>query len=118
MICHVVLFSPRPDADVAIKRALAQQVVEALRGIKSIRRAVVGRAVSIDPGYQRQMGHEAYEFACVIDFDDADGLKDYLNDPAHAELGRLFWAVCERTVVSEVETVDLQSQDAVDLLAK
>jgi hypothetical protein len=52
------------------------------------------------------MGETTYEFAAVLEFQDAAALTGYLQHPMHHELGRLFWDNCEKTVVSEVEYLD------------
>jgi Stress responsive A/B Barrel Domain len=118
MIAHIVLFSAKDGLDEVLRRAFAQSVVETMKSIPSVRSARIGMALNVDPGHERQMGDATYEFAAVIEFDDRTGLVAYLNDPRHAELGRLFWTSCQRTVVSEVEYIDLDSPEAIDLMVK
>lgn len=76
----------------------------------------MARRAPVDAGYERSFGENTYDYAAILEFDDRSGLVAYLNDPRHAELGRLFWLNCERTIVSEVETVDPSKADAVDEL--
>lgn len=71
--------------------------------ISSVRRAKVGRSVAVDPGYERSMGRVTYEFAAVLEFDDTAALLEYLRDPGHARLGRLFWEICADATVLEVD---------------
>jgi hypothetical protein len=40
-------------------------------------------------GYEQAM-RENYEYALVLEFDDAEGLRGYLGHPEHERLGRLF----------------------------
>ena len=106
MIQHIVLFSPKaglPDED---RQAFARATLTTLRDCRDIGRFTVGRRIDVDPGYQRSFGEDGFEFAAVLEFDDRDALVRYLTSPRHAELGRLFWEMCGRTIVMEVETVD------------
>ena len=49
---------------------------------------------------------EDYEFLCVIEFDDEEGLRTYLDHPAHAELGRLFYVSSEAALVYDFTMVE------------
>lgn len=118
MIAHIVLFTPKQTLSGADKRVFAQSVVRSLSEIEHVSSARIGRRVDVDPGYGRRFGDTTYEFAAVIEFESRSALVDYLLDPRHQELGRLFWESCERTVVSEVEYVDLGSQGAVEELVR
>ncbi|HWB29651.1 MAG TPA: Dabb family protein [Vicinamibacterales bacterium] len=117
MIAHIVLFEPKAGLDQSQKLAFAQSVIETCRSIETVRRLSVGRRVEIDPGYGRSLGDTTYKYAAVLEFDGAEGLVGYLNDPKHEVLGRLFWEYCERAIVSEVEWVDVDAADAANKLA-
>jgi len=110
VIAHIVLFNPKDSLSAADKRAFAQSIREAGREIGSIKRARVGRSVSVDPGYERSFGDKTYEYAAVIEFDDADGLIEYLRHPRHQELGSLFWRFCKSTAIVEVEMRSLDDE--------
>lgn len=84
----------------------------------SVRRAMVGRKVDIHSGTDRNFGDAAYSFSAVVEFDDSKGLIEYLQHPKHAELGRLFWLNCARTIVLEVESVDATTDSVIDLLVR
>ena len=116
MIAHLVLFTPKRDLKDGDARSFAQSIVESFRQIPTIDRAVVGRAVDVDAGYQRNFGDKTYEFAAVLEFKDKAALLGYLNHPLHKDLGALFWRHCESTVIVEVEGADARSDDAIDLL--
>ena len=118
MIIHIVLFHPKPALSADERRSFAQSVVSFLASAPSVARASVGRSIDIDAGYVRSMGDTTYEYAAVIEFADEVELKAYLNHPRHAELGELFWQYCERSIVSEVRSVDLTRGDAADKLAE
>ena len=116
MIAHIVLFTPKDTLDDASRRSFATEVVVALRGISSVRRAFIGKQVSVDAGYERSFGDETYQFAAVVEFDDRAGLVDYLNSPLHNVLGRMFWENCSASVICEVESADLDDPTALESL--
>lgn len=91
MIAHVVLFRPKPSLSDEERRALIASLQRAVDGIPSIARASIGQRVLLNrPGYEALMA-ENYEFAAVLEFNSESELRDYLDHPAHAELGaRLF----------------------------
>jgi hypothetical protein len=113
---HIVLFQPKANATDADRAAFSTMFSRACREISSVRRAIVGKAASIDAGYSRSFGDGQYEFAAVLEFEDRDGLVAYLQHPMHRELGRLFWAVCERTAIVEVDLWDARTADLTDVL--
>lgn len=109
MIAHIVLFQSKQDLSSADRRAFAQSFQAACRQIGSVRRAVLGKSLSIDAGYERIFGDKTYEYAAIMEFDDRHGLIEYLKHPLHDDLGRMFWLACESTVITEVELVDAKS---------
>ena len=82
----------------------------------AISQAFIGRAIKVDPGYERNLGDKTYEFAAVLEFADREALVKYLTHPAHDELGRLFWQYCESTIILEVECADARSDQVVALI--
>jgi hypothetical protein len=114
---HIVLFQPKADVPAADRAGFAASLERACREIPTVRRAVVGKAAEIDAGYTRSFGDNTYEFAAVFEFDDRDGLRQYLQHPLHQELGRLFWLVCERTAIVEVDLADAKTADLGMLLS-
>jgi hypothetical protein len=111
-----VLFTPRLDADAASVRAFAQSLNGLFRSDASIERVTVGRRIDFDAGYQRSFGDATYKFAAVLEFADEEKLGSYLTSAAHTEVGRLFWELCESTVVSEHRMTDGRSTDLITLL--
>jgi hypothetical protein len=103
MIAHIVLFSPRTEISEERLRAFAQSVLAICQTIPSVSRAVIGKALQVDPGYSRSMGDTTYQFAAVLEFENQTSLVAYLTHPSHHQLGRAFWEVCESTVVIEVD---------------
>jgi hypothetical protein len=91
MIAHVILLRPREDLPRDAWRAFAQALAAAAREIPSIRRFRVGRRIRIGSEYEQAMT-EDYAYAAIIEFDDEQGLRAYLEHPAHQEVGRRFAA--------------------------
>jgi hypothetical protein len=106
MIAHVVLFSPKPDLPDADRRALLEALVSAASQIPSIRRFRVGKRVRHGrPGYELMM-RDDYEFAAIIEFDDMDGLRLYLEHSSHVAIGQHFTASAARSLAYDYEVVD------------
>jgi hypothetical protein len=106
MIVHVVLFSPRPDLAVADRAALLGAVESASKHIPSIKRLRVAKRVKHSlPGYE-QMMRDDYEYAVFIEFDDIEGLKSYLQHPAHAAAGHHFTASASKALAYDYEVAD------------
>lgn len=118
MILHIVLFEPKAALQGSDMRSFAKTVADTCSSLPMIRTATVGRRADVDAGYDRSFGDNTYKYAAILGFDRRQDLIAYLNHPSHAELGRLFWLNCERTVVSEVETVDLADPDFADKLVQ
>lgn len=91
MIAHVVLFRPKPTLTDAEREALVASLERAVQGIPAIKRARIGRRILLNrSGYETLMA-EHYEYSAILEFDNEDDLRAYLDHPAHAELGqRLF----------------------------
>jgi hypothetical protein len=108
VIAHVVLFRPRAElaaADAqALGDALGDAFARALEDIPFVRRARVGRRLMIGRDYERMMAVD-YQYAAVLEFDDAAGLKGYLEHPAHEELGRRLFESIESVLVYDFEMV-------------
>ena len=105
MIAHVVLFRPRGDLSPAARTALAVAFETALREIPSIRRARVGTRVLHGRAYEALMQVD-YQYAAVIEFDDAAGLKAYLEHPAHPRLASQFYDVVEQALLYDFDLKD------------
>jgi len=97
-----VLFRPRADLSAADAQALGDAFERALKDIPCVRRARVGRRITIGRDYERLMAVD-YAFAAVLEFDDHAGLKGYLEHPAHQELGRRFFESIEAGLVYDFE---------------
>jgi hypothetical protein len=49
---------------------------------------------------------EDYQFAAVLEFDDLRGLTQYLEHPAHEDLGQRFFASFEAALIYDFEMRD------------
>ena len=77
----------------------------AATAVASVQRFHVGNRVKHGRPYE-QMMLEDYPFAAVVEFDDLAGLKAYLNDPQHEQLGELFYQLLEAALVYDYEGKD------------
>ena len=105
MIVHVVLFRPRAGLSPAERQTLVDAFDTALRAIPSIRRARVGRRITHGRGYEQLMRVD-YPYAAILEFDDAAGLKAYLEHPAHERLGERFFSTFEEALMYDYELQD------------
>ena len=115
MIAHVVLFAPRRDLDAAQRLGVLDSFRAAAEAAATVRSVRVGRRLRHGlPGYESAM-REDFEYFAILEFDDVDGLKAYLQHPAHAGAGGHFSASAaaalayDYTVVSPGELAELIS---------
>ena len=102
MIAHLVLFRLHADVPLSERRALIDAYAVALRDIPSIRRARVGRRVLMGRGYEEMMRTD-FPYAAILEFDDAAGVRAYLDHPAHEEIASRFFAALADTLVYDFE---------------
>jgi Stress responsive A/B Barrel Domain len=105
VVAHVVMFRPRAGLTHDERAALVTAFSRALRDIPGIRRAKIGRRVRHGRTYEHLM-KEDYEFAAVLEFDDLRGLTQYLQDPAHEDLGKRFSESFETALIYDFEMSD------------
>ena len=98
MVAHVVMFDLRPDLTAGERQEFANGFTRALESVPGVGRVRVGQRTSIGASYETPAG---FDFVAVLEFDDEAGLRHYLEHPAHAELGALFWACTARTLVAD-----------------
>lgn len=106
MIVHVVLFGLKPGLTDADRNAVREALATAAREIPSVKNLRVGRRVKHSlPGYEQTMTDD-YEFAVIIEFDTIQGVKDYLQHPAHAAAGHHFTASLAKALAYDYEISD------------
>jgi hypothetical protein len=111
MIAHLVLFRPRAGLPEATRQNLTASFSRAVREIPSVRRARVGPRIAHGRPYEQLMRVD-FSYAAVLEFDDLEGLKSYLEHPVHAELAARFFEASEETLI-----YDFELQDGVEALA-
>jgi hypothetical protein len=116
VVAHIVLFNPKRELTTDERQSFAQSIRASVRRIGGVQRALIGRAIAVTPQYDRTFGDKTYEYAAVLEFPDPTALRDYLNHPAHRELGRLFWDNCESAVVMEADLADALTEELADLV--
>jgi hypothetical protein len=97
-----VMFRPKPDLTTEQRRALADTLAASIRAIPSVKGARVGRRVKTGWPYEQMMRAD-YTHVAVLEFDDHDGLVEYLRHPAHQELAMRFFDSFEEALVYDYE---------------
>jgi Stress responsive A/B Barrel Domain len=105
MMLHVVLFRPKPNLGHDARRGLAKAFAEVIDEIPSIRKTRIGRRRIHGRPYEQLM-REDYTHAAILEFEDLDGLKAYLEHPVHAELGARFFECFEQALMYDFDVRD------------
>jgi hypothetical protein len=105
MLVHLVLFRPRPDLDAAGRQRLAAALSAVIREIPSVRHARVGRRVTHGRPYEQLMRVD-YTHVALLEFDDLNGLKAYLEHPSHEQLASRFFESFEEALMYDYEVAD------------
>jgi len=107
MISHIVLFKPHQALGAGQKAAVVDHLKAAVARCPTVRACRVGRRVQHGlPGYEQNMPID-YQFALILDFDDVEGLKAYLQSPAHEGIGGFFTSAASASLAYDYELVDL-----------
>jgi hypothetical protein len=105
VIVHVVLFKPDAALTTDARMALVEAFAEAARSIPSVARARVGRRVLAGRPYEAQMTVD-YEYAALLEFEDLDAVRAYLDHPAHGTLAQRFFASVETAIMYDFDLRD------------
>ena len=105
MIAHVVLFKPRAALTDAERRGAIEALTKAVEAIPSIQRARIGRRVTLGRGYEALMKVD-YAFAAIFEFDTVEGLRAYLEHPAHEALASTAFALFEEALMYDFELME------------
>lgn len=103
MIAHVVLFEPKAGTTVSDRDAFIDLLRVTFAEVDAVRRSFIGLRQKIGVPYEATIGDTAYSYASVVEFEDLDGLRSYLDHPLHVKVGQLFWQHCERTMIVDVD---------------
>jgi hypothetical protein len=108
MITHIVLLEPQAALSTDQRRSVLEAIEAATARCSSVRGCRVGRRIRQDlPGYEQRMRQD-YEYALLLDFDDLDGLRQYLTHPAHAQLGEFFTRAAADALAYDYEMFDVR----------
>jgi hypothetical protein len=103
VIAHIVLFRLRPEVSLEERRALIESWAAALKDIQVIRRAHVGQRVRVGRPYE-SLTRLDFPYAAVLEFDDVDALRAYLDHPAHEAMATRLFAAIADTLIYDFET--------------
>jgi Stress responsive A/B Barrel Domain len=102
LIAHVVLFRLRPEASIEDRRALIDAFATALNDIPVIRRARVGQRVRVGRSYEA-LTRIDFPYAALLEFENVDGLRAYLDHPAHEAIAARFFGALADTLIYDFE---------------
>jgi hypothetical protein len=105
MIAHVVLFRPKTKLRDDQRRAFVTALEHALVNIPLIKRARVGRRLTVGRLYDRQNTHD-FPFVAILEFDNEEDLRAYLEHPAHQMLGAQFYVTADAAFVFDYELLE------------
>jgi hypothetical protein len=95
VIAHVVLLQPKPDLTDAQRADALATLRRAAADLPDVRRFRLGHRVTHGlPGYEQMMTRD-FEIALIVEVDDVEALKRYLQAPAHVALGELFYTATD-----------------------
>jgi Stress responsive A/B Barrel Domain len=103
VIAHVVLLQPRPELSDAQRSDALETIRRSAADLPDVRRFQLGRRIRHGlPGYEQLMTQD-FEFALIVEVDDVDALKRYLQAPAHTALGHLFYTATAAALAYDYE---------------
>ena len=112
MITHVVLFSPQAGLGEPQKTEILASLQRAVSQCPTVRASRIGRRVRHGlPGYEQHM-REDYQYLLELDFDDVEGLKAYLEHPAHGAIGGFFTSAASASLAYDYAVVRLEDAGA------
>ena len=102
MVVHVVLFRPKNDLPETDRRDMFGALNVAASEIPSVRRFYVGQRDTHGAAYEPLMPQD-FPYAAIVEFDDLEGLRAYLQHPKHRQLGDLFYRLQDAALVYDFE---------------
>jgi hypothetical protein len=103
MIAHIVLLQPKPDLTAAQRADALETIQKSMANLPDVRRFRLGQRVKHGlPGYEQLMKQD-FDFALIVEVEDVDALKRYLEAPAHAALGDLFYSATAAALAYDYE---------------
>jgi hypothetical protein len=108
VIAHIVLLQPRPDLTDTQRAEAFETIRRSARHLPDVRLRVGRRVKHGLPGYEQLMATD-FEFALIVEVDDVDALKRYLQAPAHTALGELFYTATSAALAYDYAIEDVPS---------
>jgi hypothetical protein len=107
MIAHVILWQPRPGLTADERQSVLAALMRAVKGAPTVRSCRIGRRVTHgQPGYEQAMSVD-FGYLAIIEFDDVDGLRQYLGHPAHAQIGEHFTSAAAAALAYDYELMGI-----------
>jgi hypothetical protein len=104
MIAHVVLFRPKSSLSAEDRQTFVEALEHALTNIPLIKRATIGRRVTLGRLYDQQAAD--FPFAAILEFDSEADLRAYLDHPAHQALGQQFYLKADAALVFDFAAIE------------
>ena len=101
------MFTPKAELTEVERRSFAQTVVDSLRAIPAVKRAVVARTRDLATSYPNFVGHQTYHYAAIVEFDNEAGLRAYFEHPLHGALAAQFWHYCGGATILDLDGGDV-----------
>jgi len=111
MFAHVGLFEPKGTTTEAERESFLNAMKVAFKQIPSVERSFVAKRQVIGASYEAKVGDQTYSYVSVVEFEDVQALKAYLEHPLHQQLGQLFWQNCDRTMIVDAESFWLDAKE-------
>lgn len=102
MVFHMLLFEVRADLSDADRSGLLASLQSVLDKVPSIGRCHVGRRLRHGAAYENRAESD-FGYAAVFEFPDVAGLREYLEHPAHRELGKAFFDAISHGLIVDYE---------------
>jgi hypothetical protein len=104
MIAHVVLFRPKAGLSTDERQGFVDALDHALKNIPLIKRATIGRRITLGRLYDQQNPAD-YPFAAILEFENEADLRAYLDHDAHQALGQQFYLKADAALVFDYAAV-------------
>ena len=102
MIAHIVLLQPKADLTEAQRAGALETIRRSAANLPDVRMRLGRRIKHGLPGYEQLMTQD-FDYALVVEVDDVDALKRYLQAPAHEALGGLFYTATSAALAYDYE---------------
>ena len=102
MIAHIVLLQPKPDLTDAQRDEALATIERSAAKLPEVRLRLGRRVKHGLPGYEQLMRQD-FEYALIVEADELDALKRYLQAPAHDALAHLFYTATAAALAYDYE---------------